>query len=467
MNTSYKKLIKNTGIFTISQFSSKILIFFLVPLYTRVLSTAEYGIYDLTLTTIQLLFPVLTLNIVDAIVRFSLEKNSNTKDIASIGAKHIVISIFLVSIILLLIDCFTLIPSIHGLEYLICLYYSVYVINSYTVQLAKGLEKITDMGIAGVIGTITVITSNILFLLVYKMGLKGFYFANILGQLLPTLYISIRIKIWKYFALKTSAGLNRQMVLYTAPLIINTVAWWVNSASDKYIVALILGASANGLIAVAYKIPTILSTVQSVFNQAWQISAITEYNGNKSNEFYESVFTKLNSLMCIGASFLILFSESIAKILYAKDFYEAWKYVPFLIVASVINAASGVLGPILSARKDSKSIAIAGFSGAVVNIILNFLLISLMGVQGATIATVVSSFVIFIIRKMKVGGSMTLKHFDLILISWGLLCIQTIMLVYINSSLILQIPFAILTFIIYIPDIKHVIRVLTHKRNKI
>lgn len=75
-------LLKNMWVLTISNFSSKILIFLLVPLYTSVLSTEEYGKYDLAVSTATLLYPLLTLNIVDAVMRFLMDKNSDRVSIA-------------------------------------------------------------------------------------------------------------------------------------------------------------------------------------------------------------------------------------------------------------------------------------------------------------------------------------------------------------------------------------------------
>ena len=73
MKEKYKKLLKNTTFLFISSFSSKVLIFLLVPLYTSVLSTQEYGIYDLLYSVIQLVTPIFTLNIMESIFRFSIE----------------------------------------------------------------------------------------------------------------------------------------------------------------------------------------------------------------------------------------------------------------------------------------------------------------------------------------------------------------------------------------------------------
>ena len=95
MENKFKYLFKNIGVLMIANFSSKILVFLLVPLYTSVLSTTEYGSYDLAVSTATLLFPILTLNIVDAVMRFSMDCAVNKKTIATIGMKFISISAIL------------------------------------------------------------------------------------------------------------------------------------------------------------------------------------------------------------------------------------------------------------------------------------------------------------------------------------------------------------------------------------
>ena len=115
MNKS-KYLLKNMGILTISNFSSKILVFLLVPIYTSVLSTSEYGLYDLAVSTATLFYPILTLNIVDAVMRFCMDIQSDKKHIASIGFKFISISVLIFGIIMIIFDLTNLWPGIHGLE---------------------------------------------------------------------------------------------------------------------------------------------------------------------------------------------------------------------------------------------------------------------------------------------------------------------------------------------------------------
>ena len=87
----YKYLVKNTGFLAISSFSSRILVFLLVPFYTSILSTSEYGIFDLASTTAQLLMPILTLNIYEGVTRFLMQEENDPKSIISVGMKYITI----------------------------------------------------------------------------------------------------------------------------------------------------------------------------------------------------------------------------------------------------------------------------------------------------------------------------------------------------------------------------------------
>ena len=110
------------------------------------------------------------------------------------------------------------------------------------------------------------------------------------------------------------------MLIYSVPLIATVVGWWVNSCADKYIVTFILGISANGLLSVSYKIPQIINTIQGIFTQAWQISAIKEYGSSDTADFYGKTFIVINLMMCIVCSFLIFMTRPLAYILYANDF---------------------------------------------------------------------------------------------------------------------------------------------------
>lgn len=443
-----KYLMKNMGILTISNFSSKILVFLLVPLYTSVLSTVEYGFYDLAVSIATLLYPILTLNIVDAVMRFSMDQTCDKKNVASIGMKFVSISILLFGLGMYILHSSKLWPDINRLELYIFFYFISYVLNQFLIQFSKGLEKVIDMGAAGIISTAVTIIANVLFLLVFKWGLVGFFFANILAQAVSAVYLGLRTKIWSYVDLNVKdKQLQKEMLVYSIPLIATTVGWWVNSTADKYVVAFMVGIASNGILSVSYKIPQIINTLQSIFIQAWHISAIKEYGEQDTARFYGKTFVIINLMMCAACSWLILLTRVLAHILYAKDFYQAWHYVPFLLISSVLNCASGLLGPILSAQKNSKAMMWSALIGAGTNIVMNSVFVYFIGIQGATIATVISSYIMYAVRKIAVGREIKIDGYAGVLLTWVLLCVQAAIESYFGNYVLEAIIMVVLILI--------------------
>ena len=84
-NNRNRYLMKNTIIFTLGNFGSKLISFFVVPLYTNVLTTTEYGVVDLVVTVVTVAVPVLTLNISESVMRFALDKDADKQKITQIG----------------------------------------------------------------------------------------------------------------------------------------------------------------------------------------------------------------------------------------------------------------------------------------------------------------------------------------------------------------------------------------------
>lgn len=141
----------------------------------------------------------------------------------------------------------------------------------------------------------------------------------------------------------------------------------------------------------------------------------------------------LNVFLCFACIVLIAMSKILAKFLYAKDFYSAWMYVPFLLLSSLVNADSGVLGPILSAKKNSKALASSAIAGALANIGLNFLLVFFIGVQGAAVATFISSVIIYVARRFAVGKDIHLTNKISFLLTWVIGVAQALFMICIDS----------------------------------
>ena len=137
------------------------------------------------------------------------------------------------------------------------------------------------------------------------------------------------------------------MLRYAIPMIPTTLLWWIVSVSDRYIITYMLGADANGLYAAAYKIPTIVVLVSTIFMDAWQVSAVSEIKDRKAlAKFFSNVFRGYQSIIFLAGSLLIPFSKICTIILVAGDYYESWRYIPFLMLATIYNCMVQFMGSV-------------------------------------------------------------------------------------------------------------------------
>ena len=429
----YSELLKNTGILAIGSFSSKILIFLLVPLYTHFLSTEEYGYYDLVYTTIQLLVPILSLNVADGVLRFCIDDKKNTRPVHRISLKYIIASIVVVLLLLVILAFVGFSYVKPGDIWILLLYYSSYIFNQYYNQMAKGIDHVKDIAIAGVLGTLATVGLCILFLPVLHYGLQGFFIANILGQLIPALYLMIRVTpVIRLMPFEKDLVSEKRFLAYTLPLIFTNIGWWINNTSDRYIITWLKGVDVNGLVSVAYKLPSILTILYGVFIQAWQISAMKEYGKEDSAQFYSSVFIHLNYFLYILASGLLLFTPFLSGIMFSDEFSAAWEFVPFLTLSSVFTAVAGYIAPILTSAYDTKSVAISTIYGGAFNILLNIGLTLYIGAQGVAVATAASTLVILLYRYYCLQKPRAINKKALIksVVMWIALVFQAIAVLY-------------------------------------
>ena len=100
---------------------------------------------------------------------------------------------------------------------------------------------------------------------------------------------------------------------------------------------MICGVAVNGIYSIAYKIPSIVEVFQSIFLQAWQITAVTSFNDDDKEIFFSRIYTTYNLLMVLLCSIIIIMIKYIAGIMFAYEFYGAWVFVPILLLANVLE----------------------------------------------------------------------------------------------------------------------------------
>ncbi|MBC8535717.1 oligosaccharide flippase family protein [Feifania hominis] len=391
----YGRLMKNTVLFAIGTFSSKVLVFLMMPLYTRVLSDADYGKVDLIVQTGNLLLPIVSLGITNAVIRFGLDRSYRKKDVFSTG----VITIFTGFALLLLTTPFLLrFPYIANNTVLLYAFVLMSLLRSLCSQMVRSMGMVRLYTFDGIMSTATTIFFNILYLVGFKWGITGYVLAIASSDCLSALLLFSLAKLGRFVRFRNiNRATSRAMLKYSIPLIPTTMLWWITNVSDRYLVTGMIDSAANGLYAVAYKIPTIVILVSGIFMDAWQMSAVTE-NPLERKQFFSNVFGSFKALIFTAASGLILFAKLGTKILVSEAFYPSWKYIPFLIMSTTYSCLVTFMGSVYMVEKKSVLSLVTSAVGAGTNIVLNLILIPKYGVNGAAFATFVSYLVAFVLR---------------------------------------------------------------------
>lgn len=440
MDKKYKKLLSNTAILGIGTFGSKVLVFLLMPLYTAYLSSAQYGSADIISQSANLLMPLISLGICEAVFRFALDSEYDRSHVLSCGLTIIIAG---AAVAYILFPLLNLIAYFEGYMWLIILYAFSANLHSLFAQYIRACGMTTFFAVQGIISTALTIALNILFLVVMNMGVLGYVLSVVISDFVVSVIIFAIAKLYRQIRFKKiNFNVMRYMLKFSIPLIPTTVFWWITNVSDRYMIKGFIGDSVNGLYAAAFKIPTLLILLSGIFIEAWQFSAVTERDTEGRSGhiiFFGRVFNSFQGMLFMAGAFLIALSKIFSMVLFDSSYYTAWQYMPLLVAATVYSSIVTFLGSVYLVDKKSVQSLLTSMVGAVVNLVLNFILIpTSLGAIGAALATFFSYFVVFIIRAINTRRYIPFDlHIPKLVINTVIIGIQ---IAFINFELPLWIP---------------------------
>ncbi|UUV99894.1 lipopolysaccharide biosynthesis protein [Vagococcus luciliae] len=461
----YKKLISNSLIFAIGNLGSKLIVILLVPLYTYYLTPAEYGVSDLIMTTTSLLLPIVSMSIFDGVLRFVMDKNDN-KEVFYSGFIITIFGNIIILLIFILNSIFNWYSDLKIFNYILILL-SLQSFQSLLNQYVRAVERIKLFAINGILTTIILMSFNIILIVKYNMGIEGYIYSQIMSLFVSNIFLMYMVKI-KNLIYKVSFNkeLTKNMLLYSLPLIPNALMWWIINSSNRYVILLFLGASANGLFAVASKVPSVISIFQSIFFQSWQLSAIEEYESDDKGDFYSKTFNYFSLFMIFITYFIIVFVKLLFKLVISPDYFVTWKLVPFLTLGVMYSSFSAFLGTNYIASKETKGILKTTIIGGFLNIVISIILVQIIGLQGVGIATSISFFIVFIVRYYDTQKYIQMR------IDWKkfiflnlILIIQSLVLFQIKGIGVLAISIILFTILVFICK-KDIYSVVFWRKNK-
>ena len=392
----YTRLAKDTAVFAAGNLLTKLIYILMVPLYTSALSTAQYARAEMLNTLIDIVYPIATMYVVEAMYRFTIDDDADLQQTYGITMR-----ITLWSILFVTVGSAVLYAVFQNPETLLfgALYIS-FSIYKAVLQFARALGRNVPFAIAGVINALMLTGMNVLLLLVLKGGVASYICSIIVANVTASVYIFFATGQRKYISLRfrPDKALRRVMLRYSIPCVPNMLGWWVVNVSDRYMLQYMVSDAVCGVYTAASKLPAVLSTFSTIFQQAWQYSAVKESKSEDSETFYSEIFTALSTFLLCLSSVVTLCTDVLCRIVLQKEFYEGRFILPILLAAAVYSCYAAYFGTFYGVIKNNVMVMVSTILAAVVNVVLNLLLIPRMGALGAAYATLISYAVMALIR---------------------------------------------------------------------
>lgn len=446
-----KTLFKNTLIITIGKICTQLITFFLLPLYTAILSTEEYGTVDLLNTLVSLLLPIVTFQVEQAVFRNLIDNRENEdekKKIISTGIFSVILQCIIYICIFFLISPF----FENQYKYFLATNVIAYIFASLTQQMARGLGKNTHFAIGSFLSAFTTIIFNLLFLVVFKFGAYGMLMANMLGQIICTIYNIISLKLYKYISISEfKKAILMKLWKYSLPLIPNAISWWVFNASDRVVVSGILGVAQNGILSAAHKFSNVFITLYNIFNLSWTEMVSLHIGDSDAKEFLNKMTNMMLRFFTAMAVGIIACMPFVYPIMINEKFSDGYNLVPIMMLGCIFNVVVGLISTIYVAKKNTKAIANTSIVSAVINITVNLCLIKFIGLYASTIANLTAYFVMSVYRLYDLKK----KYFEIkidrtFIIATILVLIPILIAFYSNNMILYVIGLAIAVVYAYV-----------------
>lgn len=400
--SKYKRLGKNTILVFWGNAGSKIIGLILLPFYTKWLSVDDYGTTDVIRVYVAFLMSFVALSVQEAIFIFPSGQTKNRQcSYFSSGLVFSFICIAVFAVIFVIIDRFFIFYNIENsfsrnISSIFFLLVFTF-LQAFIQNFIRSINKMAVYSLTGIVLTIS--TAFFSFIFIPNQGVKGFIFSLIIANFIATLFSFVVSGSYQYFNLfKANIKDCKQMMKYSVPIIPNGIMWWLVSSVNRPFLESTVGMAGIGLYAVANKLPGLINMVFGIFNKAWTVSVLEEFNKKNYNYYYNQILKIVFSMQIILSIIIALFAKYFIYVFTESDYYESWKYIPLLTLGVLFSNMSAFIGSNFLATKKSKYFFYSSIWAGVSSIILNVLLVRYFKIWGACIAVVGSHLVAMLAR---------------------------------------------------------------------
>lgn len=394
------KFLKSTGIYLLGNVLSKALAFILLPLYTKYISPADYGAYDLGMAYNTFIYSVLFLDIWSGVMLYIFDyKDKEKNSPVTVGMTIFSISSILYAVVLFLLG------FVLNIEYKEFLFLLGFITSFQQVvgYVARANGKNSYFVICGLVGSLITLVLNIVLVSILHMNYSALYISSIVGLLINALLLAQLVGFWKmvrreYF----DKILFKEMLTFSLPLSINSAAYWFLTGFNRVVISQQLSVADNGLYAVATKFSSMLQLVTTCFQMAWQELSFskTKMNREDMGKFYTRALNEYIKFLYFGLILLLPVIKVIYPYVIDAKYASAVDLIPLAIYATFFSSISSFLASIINTLRKNKIIFTTTLVAAIVNVIVIMLLIDKIAIQAANISLCVG-FIVNIARRVQ------------------------------------------------------------------
>jgi O-antigen/teichoic acid export membrane protein len=396
MSGQLRKLGKHTLVYTAGMMLGKVASFIMLPVYTRYLTTADYGVLELLGMTIDVIGMIAGVGLVTAVFKFySAEDDPAAKravmSTASIGVVALAVLTTLLGLALSPVISQLVFGSTKNTRYL-QLYFVIYLLQNIEyvpLLLIRAENRAVLFVTANTLKLAGMLFLNILFVVHFRMGVRGVLMSNVIASTVSAslllMYLVQRVGV------TFSTDKFRRMLDFGKPLIL----WWIGSFvlvfSDRYFLNYYADTSTVGIYSLAYKFAFLLNTLAyAPFEIIWTSERFEIAKRPDAGVLYSRIFLYVNVILGGVALGICVFIKDALTLMSAPAFRPAYRVVPLLIAAQILFTWAGYWNLGIYITGKTKAMANAAIGLVPLTLLLNFLLIPRFGMYGAASATFIA-----------------------------------------------------------------------------
>jgi len=435
-----KEFGKHSAIYGVGNALSAIGGFVLIPFYTHMLTTSEYGILELLNRSADVLILIIMLGIRQAFIRFYFDDDTDDWHQTVLGTTVVFLLASSAVVLLIFWPMKEWVAQVLFDDPIIGVFFTYIIVwipldlivQTGLTHLQIQMKSLTYV-IINFFKFVTFISSNIILLYYFDMGILGVLVTNI--WISAIIGIGFLIKIYKWTHFKFSRSLLKSLILFGLPYLPTTFFGYIISNSDRYFLSIYSDLDAVGIYAVGFKIGFLgLALVMEPLGKIWTPFLFDNYDKPDGPKLISKVFT-INVLVGFTIGLMVAIGGPLViPWITEESFHSAYKVLPYVCLASVFWALASMADYGILIRKKTIYKPFIFCAASVVVVIADFILVPLYAGIGAAIGSAIGFFALLVIN-FSVSNNfyhVALEYKKILLISIGAAIVYSISVSILN-----------------------------------